>query len=212
MMNWFENCFTLVQKNYLMIARNRKYLFFFLLSPIAVIIYLFIYQQAFENVLSSSHQIDGPLSSYESIPHCYGPDCITLGYAIIGESQPAWIEAVMKIIAERQNLVLHKDIQILSASTASNFKNWIEKNENKTQVAVIFCTDNWDVEFEKGQPSQYIPCQFTAKNTDKELVFYTIAYNMTIGYENPYFHDVLTPYPVNKVAMATKRAVDEAIL
>lgn len=62
-----------------------------------------------------------------------------------------------------------------------------------------------------------IPCQFDRLNhvqdgTQKELLVYTLAYNETIGFQNPYFTDQTNPYPANMLVVNIKRALDQAII
>lgn len=41
---------------------------------------------------------------------------------------------------------------------------------------------------------------------------YTLAYNETLGFQNPYFTDQTNPYPANMLVVNIKRALDQAII
>ena len=65
-----------------------------------------------------------------------------------------------------------------------------------------------------------IPCKFDrlgntktlGKNEPKQLVVYTISFNETLGFQNPYFTDQTNPYPINMVPVTVKRSLDESII
>lgn len=46
----------------------------------------------------------------------------------------------------------------------------------------------------------------------KKLIFYSIAYNNSIGYKSVYFTDMTNPYPKNEIAITVKQNLDEALL
>ena len=57
-----------------------------------------------------------------------------------------------------------------------------------------------------------IPCTFSKlKKENKKLIFYSIAYNNSIDFTNPYFTDQNAPSPMSKISIAVKKNLDEAI-
>lgn len=58
-----------------------------------------------------------------------------------------------------------------------------------------------------------MPCSFKHLDSQgKKLVFYSIAYNASIGYKNGIFTDMTNPEFVNDIAVQVKKNLDEAIL
>ena len=159
----------------------------------------------------------------------------------------------MENLAKRNNLEFHKDVTLIGAGSPEEFKRHIDTNQNKTQAAVIFCTDTWEVKMPKisknGKNKNYnnstlfaadgytsddddindadndnfggldddfsvnIPCKLNRLEQDgKKMIFYSLAYNSSLGFKNPYFTDDTTAYPINMIAAATKKAIDETII
>ena len=46
----------------------------------------------------------------------------------------------------------------------------------------------------------------------KKMIFYSLAYNSSLGFKNPYFTDDTTAYPINMISAITKKAIDETII
>lgn len=58
-----------------------------------------------------------------------------------------------------------------------------------------------------------IPCKFhNLEKKNKKLVFYSIAYNESLGYQSTYFTDMTNPYPKNEIAISVKKSLDEALI
>ena len=83
-MRYFKHTLHLTLKNLKIIVRNRKYLLFYLLSPLIVITYITLYQKAFDRMIQNNTKRDFPEKSLSGIPKCVGPDgCLTLGYFVL---------------------------------------------------------------------------------------------------------------------------------
>ena len=44
------------------------------------------------------------------------------------------------------------------------------------------------------------------------MIYYSIYYNTTLGFESPYFFKLNSPFPSNNLVVSTKKSIDEAIL
>lgn len=57
------------------------------------------------------------------IDKCYGEDCVTLGYSIIGDPSPEaqqkyqWIDEIMKTVSLTNNLEFGKDVKKLTVGS-----------------------------------------------------------------------------------------------
>lgn len=74
-------------------------------------------------------------------------------------------------------------------------------------MAVIFCTESWLIEFNGLQLN--VPCKFEKVN--QQLVYYSIYYNMTLGFQIPYFK-LKQEFPINYLVISLKKSIDEAII
>lgn len=100
----------LLQKTSLMFLRNIRGLLIVLLCPIlwCLVICFFNSQQ---EVLKDMEIKTGTISQLEPLEHCWGENCVTIGYSIIGDSNPEaqqqyeWIDDVMKSVSAANNLV-----------------------------------------------------------------------------------------------------------
>ena len=71
------------------------------------------------------------------VAKCEGHNCISIGYSIIGDEDPtfqsknyAWIDEIMRNVAEKNNLEFEKDVKKLSVGSVDTFFNYIEDNPN----------------------------------------------------------------------------------
>ena len=114
--------------------------------------------------------------------------------------------------------------------------NYLQKNQNKTMYAVMFCHDYWEEtlemnsyeandqdlfnfdidESERGPQvtketfEWYMPCKFE-EDKEKDMWTYYIIYNMTLGPSNLYTA-IDKPMNKNPQLMAVKLSIDNAIL
>ena len=88
----------------------------------------------------------GATHDLPTVPRCYGDDCITIGYSIVGEYDPEnshqyqWIDDIMGSVAGDQRLQFDKDVKRLTVGTAGDFLEYQEMNPNVTLYSVVWCT------------------------------------------------------------------------
>jgi ABC-type Na+ transport system ATPase subunit NatA len=220
----------LTRKNIQVLARNRRYMMIFLLTPILSVLYVNMYERDLRRVEESSTIKDFPKNILGEIPKCQEPkNCVTVGYFAFGEKEP-WMDPVMKSLAASTGMVFGEDVKYLGKTNPDGFKKFINEHQNQTQSAIIFCTDTWDVHFKTPKidqnndtehnsdfqiPKEFdfkIPCKFNRLSKEKKLIFYSIAYNQTLGFFNPYFTASFNPYPTNSIAVSLKYRLDEALI
>lgn len=153
-----ENWKILTQKNFKVFARNPKYCLFFFLTPIFLITIIQLFQFTYDRQLSRTTQVETSIDPISPVIKCpYPSDCISIGYSIVGQHE-TWIDDVMRLVATRNNMEFKKDVQLLTQGTAQDFNDYIHTHPNKTQVAVVFCTDSWDIQLYNNTFN--IPCKF----------------------------------------------------
>ena len=92
-----------------------------------------------------STQINTEIFPKQKVSKCpYPKDCVSIGYSIIGQHED-WIDDVMKNVAKDNDMEYDKDVKLLVQGTAKDFSQYINDNKNMTQVAIVFCTDKWDI-------------------------------------------------------------------
>jgi hypothetical protein len=86
-----------------------------------------------------------PQNQLKTLPLCKGKDCVTLGYAIIGDKQNSndeeydWIHHTMKYAANKNKLKFGEDVkQIVLSNTTLDVKRYLDDNMNKTWYGVVF--------------------------------------------------------------------------
>lgn len=206
---FFKITFEFTKKNFLLVRRSKRNFYAALLMPIFVCLAIFYIQHLIESTKKLTMTPNPTPVIIQSVPKCSKPvDCISIGYFVIGEKED-WIENVMKKVAENSNLEFNKDVKLLAEGSPSDFSDYIEKNRNMTQIAIIFCTSKWEIAYNNFGTN--IPCSFE-QIIDKKMIFYSIHYNMTLGFEIPYFFKLNAPYPLNPVAVSLKKLIDESII
>lgn len=96
------------------------------------------------------------------ISHCLGEECVSIGYSILGDSDPAsssqynWIDDIMQSVATDNQLVYQKDVKKLTVGTPDNFFNYLNLNPNSTLYGVVWCTSEWVI-----YKNISMPCTFT---------------------------------------------------
>jgi len=217
-MEYFRNTDTLARKTLKVVWRNKGYSFSFLLSPILVVMFMWLYQGAYERHVSTFDGKEFEEVDLGGLSKCVSPsDCTTLGIFTIGKT-PYWAEPVGRTIAERNYMKFGSDVRIIGEGSPYDLQRHINQNPNTTQVYLVFCTDHWNVSLSDtassgpgGDFSLNIPCKFEHM-TDKQLVFYTLVVNATVGYSSPIFRSILYPLPYNPITVKTKKEVDQALM
>ena len=116
----------------------------------------------------------------------------------------------MDIFTKNNDFVKGKDVVAKTAGGQTEMMNYLNRNQNSTQYAIMFCPDYWeetlemnayeanddlfnfDIDESKRGPSVsketfewYMPCKFE-ESKDKDMWTYYIIYNMTLGPSNLY--------------------------
>lgn len=112
----------------------------------------------------------------------------------------------MDYVAKANDLDNEKDVSYLGEIHPKEFGNYLNANINKTQVGVIFCTEEWKLE-----NGLSIPCR-PEKVTDKKLVFYSIVFNMTSFIASPVGDDFRIGHPKHPIASSLKLWLDNGII
>lgn len=218
---YFRNARPLASKTFKVIYRNKGYCWSFMISPVAVIVFMLLYQSAYEQYVSKNTFVDFPEVEVGGIPKCPEPEgCVSLGIYAIGREEP-WMNRVKEIIAKNNNLLPDVDVKMLGHGTPNELQTYIHANENKTQMYLVFCNTEWQISLSNSQKektdtkgvdlSLNIPCRFE-QMADKQLVFYTLVLNASIGYSSPIFRSWLYPLAYNPVTVNAKKEVDEALI
>ena len=197
------------KKNFLLAKRSKRNFYIGLLMPVLICLSIFYVQYLIENTKSKTKTPNPIPEKIDIIPKCYKPkNCTSIGYFIIGETEP-WIDQVMQKIAESNRLDFTTEVKLLLQGSPDKIVQYVKNHQNQTQIAVIFCTSNWDISYNNLGIS--VPCNFE-QTIDQKLVFYSIYYNMTLGFEIPYFFKLNAPFPINKIAISLKKSLDQALI
>lgn len=199
---------TFAGKNARLLVRSPRTAAALLLLPPLVCLFLSYMGSLFEERLRHSAIPSPKVEPVARVPRCSGPkDCVSVGYFVAGEAEE-WTEAVMRLVAEDNGLAFGTDVRLLGVGTPADFSDHVAAHRNRTQIAVIFCTGVWGLRF--GGVGVDVPCRFD-RLADKRLVFYSLFYNMTLGFEVPYLVKAGATFPTNQLAVALKRSLDQSI-
>jgi hypothetical protein len=166
-----------------------------------------------EGILASMPDRHGEVHDLAPVGKCIGANCVTIGYSIIGDSNPAvqekytWIDDIMKKVSKDSNLVFKEDVKKLTVGSVDKFFNYLEINPNSTLLSVVWCTSEWMV-YEKWNVS--LPCHFS-EDSDQEMMFYTLWYNRSLA-ETYLFRPTFVPAPKDKHLIFLQQSIDNAIL
>ena len=201
--------YILTRKNLKLFITNKSNLILLILMPLLIKLTILYFDYALDQAKKSSYLPFPSENKIKKIPKCQNPDnCVSLGYFIVGEEKE-WIHNIMKKLAYKNNLEFNKDIKnILNTKNQTEIIEYTNTHKNQTQIGLIFCTSEWLINFD--QYDLRIPCKF--EKLDDKLIYYSIYYNMTLGFESPYFFKLNSTFPINEFVVSTKRAIDEAIL
>ena len=113
---------------------------------------------------------------------------------------------MMNYVTKVNQLTPGKDVKYLKDITQDSFTQYFNDNLNKTQIGVIFCTSQWVVgDFIS------IPCKFETQ-TEKKLILYNIAFNVTEFIRPPIGDDFKVAHPKHPFAASLKLALDNGII
>jgi hypothetical protein len=197
------------RKNFILLGRNFRNLTTILLVPLVIIGMIFYFEHliTIEKQMTRNPEQDKIL--IDRVPKCSRPDnCVSIGYFVVGPMQ-TWIEDTMLSVSQQNSLEFQKDVKLLLQGSPSEINKYIQSNRNQTQIAVVFCTQSWDISFD-GYTLE-IPCTFE-RLSNHTMAFYSIYYNMTLGFQTPYFFKLNSPYPTNSLVIALKKSLDESLV
>jgi ABC-type multidrug transport system ATPase subunit len=199
---------TFAQKNFRLFFRSQKSLVLFLLAPLLACAFLAFTESVFRERVKYTAIRNPPAATVAKIPRCTKPEnCTSLGYFVIGDPED-YVHDIMKSVAAQNDLEFGRDVRMIMQGSPADFSEYVAAHANQTQIAAIFCTTAWNISY--GAYSASIPCQFE-RLTDQKLVFYSIYYNMTLGFEIPYLVKIGTTFPTNHMAVSLKQSIDQAI-
>jgi len=103
------------------------------------------------------------------MPRCTGdPDCLTIGYSIIGDpfaqtEEYAYINQIMQHVANDNQLEFNKDVKLISVGSVELYYEYIKNNPNMTWYGVVWCTTEWTV-----SQNVSIPCKYSHEYEHKK--------------------------------------------
>ncbi len=75
-------------------------------------------------------------------------------------------------------------------------------------IGVIFCTSVWPIY----ENIVTLPCTFDDLEGQKKMIFYTIMYNYTLSYKNPFFQDLKASHSKDPYALRLKQSIDNGLM
>jgi len=182
----------LLLKNYWLFRRNLKMSLIQIFAPVFFCL-LIVFFQLKSSSWAAKEVYNTPQNPISAMPKCSGdPDCLTIGYSIIGDpfaqtDEYAYINEIMRNVADDNKLAFNKDVRLISIGSVELYYEYIKNNPNMTWYGVVWCTTEWPV-----TESISIPCKYSheyqhqkhpsaeAKN-QKRMMFYSVYYNYTLA-------------------------------
>lgn len=201
----------LLHKQFLIYKRSPRSLVVMMLCPLIMMLLIHNFNNQLD-VMRATDYKRGETVDPGMIPHCWGESCVTVGYSIIGESDPEkqdqynWIDEIMEYVAIQNNFEFNKDVKKLTVGPPDRFIDYFKVNDNTTRYAIVWCTDKWKVS-EKFPVD--IPCSFEER--DSELIFYTIWMNETQT-PNYFMKPFQRPNPKDPYLIKLQNSVDNGII
>jgi hypothetical protein len=104
-----------------------------------------LYFDSREGVLRKMRPTYGEKYELAPLKKCYGYNCITIGYSIIGDpalqEEYSWIDDIMKNVANTNNMEYHQDVKKLTVGSVQTFFRYLELNPNSTLYSIVWCVD-----------------------------------------------------------------------
>ena len=205
----------MLKKNFLLFSRTKLFTLFILSTPILSCLLLSSIQFLCDHYSASFVNLNPHIVSLNDPLHrCVNPDdCLTIGYSILtknsNSSEPEYIKNIINDIAYSNELVLERDVRLISIGNYDSYVNYIEKHVNKTEYGILFCMDSFIIS------NVSIPCQYEYKvdqeGKEKEMFFYTIMYNVSNS-PNSFLLMPDQPSPTDSRLTKLKISVDNAYL
>ena len=116
-----------------MFWRNKKVTVCQIIMPILCCLLVLYFQSVAEDYANVFRETpdEHPLSK---LPKCFGDDCVTVGFGIVGDSPDPknaeydWIFHTMKYFAEANGLKYDQDVKLLTLGTPRDFKEYLDDN------------------------------------------------------------------------------------
>ena len=214
-----ENCFRniyfllklLLWKNFIMAKRNRKNIIILFLTPLAICTVLITLQAIADHVVGNNI-INPPIQSTNYLKKCENPkeECVTLGYAILGNKTSEWIDYTLNYIANKSQLTLEKDIKMYyHGNNASKYFEYLGRNPNKTLVGIIFCTLDEEI---RSNIFSSVTCNNMSINNRPQigLFTYNIIFNRSF-IPSSFFTDQAVSAGKSPEAFQLKLIIDNAL-
>jgi hypothetical protein len=150
----------LLLKNYWLFRRNLKLSLIQILAPVFFCL-LIVFFQLKSSSWAAKEVYNTPQNPITAMPKCSGdPDCLTVGYSIIGDpfaaaEEYSYINEVMKNVAQDNKLVFNKDVRLISIGSVELYYEYIKNNPNMTWYGVVWCTTEWPVTANISIPCKY---------------------------------------------------------
>ena len=119
------------------------------------------------------------------------------------------IRKIMTLLADNNSLKMERDIEEVRVHSSREISEYTRAHRNQTQIAYIFCTSEWDISF--NDMNLNIPCSFDNLQ-DRDMLFYSVHYNVTYGVDNPFMFSLSSGYPLNHLLVSAKKELDRAII
>jgi hypothetical protein len=188
----------LTSKNLLITFKNPKNVFFLIITPFLLSLFLFAFQRlAVDN--GSIFLEDPPEQAIPPFPKCGWNDCVSLDVRIVSDSKSvdinsfAWMNSTVNGIRNKNvDVAVGSDV-ITSFSELQDFYSYLQSYPNRTQAALLLCGNT---NFPPGENITNF-CS-SGSNYTYYLVLNKINSLAVI------FHALLEPFPLDPVASALK--------
>lgn len=131
-------------------------------------------------------------------PHCFGEDCISIDYRIIGKTPnyiPPFVKYTMDYIKAETGLEdsdFRSGPNIAKYQDLQSYYNYHVDNRNKTQIGLLFCD---------GESKDFWLGMFYCNGSDDYAYFMVMNKSESLSVV---FHDVLEPLPIDQVSSSLK--------
>lgn len=142
----------MLQKIYISFARNKLPIIIVLIFPLFLAISLKYLCNQTDVMEKYGNRYEGVVHETMPVSKCLGHNCISIGYSIIGDTDPkvqsheyTWIDNIMRNVAVKNSLMFEKDVKKISVGKLESFFNYLNNNPNQTLYSVVWCTSKWPI-------------------------------------------------------------------
>lgn len=207
---------TLLNKNYLFYKRSLKHVLFHFLTPVITILILFFNQTLLNFFIEQFEVLNPTESQLLNIPNCKESeaspsDCITIGYAILGNvtgNDLVYYDEIIKDVSLKNDLKYNLDVKRIEYDNKNNsieeYYNYfsLPANQNKTLYSIMFCHDKMTYK------NQTIDCKSEFYG---DFVFYSILYNDTLSIKD-FMFSFKMPFKKDNHLLKLKNDLDNSVL